>query len=133
MITWTKDLDVHVESIDIQHRTLISLINDLQQVIDNGMPDVMVGSILSKVIEYAQYHFEHEENCLIIGCYSKLNEHRCAHMELSRRLKEMEREYHAGVPGIAQKVLETLQRWVMVHIMKADSQYSGLLVKAGLQ
>ncbi|MBP6671668.1 MAG: hemerythrin family protein [Bacteroidetes bacterium] len=133
MLTWKKEMDVNIESIDVQHRTLIVLINELQHVIDNRMPDVMVGSILSKVIEYARFHFEHEENCLIVGCYAKLHEHRCAHNDLAKKLKSMEQDFNAGIPGIAPKVVELLQQWVISHIMKTDSQYSDQLMKAGLQ
>ncbi|MFZ4619087.1 MAG: bacteriohemerythrin [Bacteroidota bacterium] len=133
MIQWSKEMDVQIESIDVQHRTLIALINELQDVIDNGRPEVMVGSILSKVIDYTHYHFEHEENCLIVGCYSKLKEHQCVHNEVSRKLKQMEREYLNGTPGVAPRVLELLQRWAMDHIMKTDRQYSAQLVIAGLQ
>ncbi len=133
MITWTKELDVHIESIDVQHRTMIAMINELQQAIDNRMPDVMIGSVLSKLIEYTRFHFEHEENCLIVGCYAKLHEHRCQHTELSRKLKEMEQAYHRGEAGIGPKVLKIMQGWMVNHIMKVDSQYSGQLVKSGLQ
>lgn len=133
MLTWNKDLEVHIGSIDMQHRTLIALINELQQVIDQRKPEVMVGSILSKVIEYARFHFEHEENCLIVACYAKLSEHRCRHNELSVTLKQLERDYRNGVPGVAVVALETLQRWVVDHIMRTDRLYADDLVKAGLQ
>lgn len=133
MIIWKQEMNVQIESIDQQHRTMIVLINELQHAIDERMPDVMIGSILSKVIEYTRFHFEHEENCLIVGCYSKLHEHQCAHQSMKKALAELEKEYLNGVPGVASRVLETLKNWVIVHIMKVDLQYADQLKKAGLQ
>ncbi len=133
MVIWDNVMEVHIESIDVQHRTLVALINELQNVIDNGGPQVMVGSVLSKVIDYTNFHFEHEENCLIVGCYTRFKEHQCIHNEISQKLKQLEREYLNGIPGVAPRVLELLQRWAMEHIMKTDQLYSKQLVNAGLQ
>lgn len=133
MLMWSKELDVHIESIDAQHQTLIAMINELQEAHDNKMPNVVIGSVLSKLLEYAQYHFDYEENCLVVANYPKLCTHQCIHADFSRELKVLEREFRDGVPGIAQKMLDLLNWWVMNHIMKADQYYSKHLMEAGLQ
>lgn len=130
---WTPAFSVHVESIDTQHKALFGIINELSEAIDTKKGHVIVGSILSKLIAYTEYHFDHEENCLSVTCFEKLEKHKCEHEGLSNKVKVLEKEYSDGKEGVAEEILKTLQLWLQHHIMKSDKQYAVVLEQSGLQ
>ncbi len=130
---WTPAFSVHVESLDAQHQALFGIINELADALNNNVGDVVIGSILSKLIAYTEFHFDHEENCLSMTCYDKLEKHKCEHEGLTKKVKLLEKDYIEGKPGVAEEILKTLQLWLQHHIMKSDKQYAVILEQGGLR
>ncbi len=64
VIKWRDEYSCYDETIDMQHRKLIELINDMNEIakLDDGLDryDEMV-SIFEELKDYAVYHFGHEE------------------------------------------------------------------------
>ncbi len=130
---WDNTMSVNIESLDAQHKTLFAIINELGIAIDSGITDVVIGSVLTKLIVYAQNHFEYEENCMAVACFAKHEEHKCEHAGLIKKVKALERDYLSGKTGIAEDVMKLLQQWLRHHIMKTDNQYSSHLVQNGVR
>lgn len=130
---WDNTMSVNVESLDAQHKTLFAIINELGGAMDSGITDVAIGSVLSKLIVYAQNHFEYEENCMAVACFANHEEHKCEHAALIKKVKTYEQEYLSGKTSVAVDVMNLLQQWLRHHIMKIDRQYSSHLVQSGVQ
>lgn len=132
-MTWNSAMSVNVESLDAQHRTLIALINELGDAMNNGKTDVVIGSVLSKLIAYTQFHFDYEENCMVISCFAHLDHHKCEHDGLKKKVKSLEKDFLAGKANIADEIMSTLQQWLHQHIMESDKQYSPHFIQNGIQ
>jgi len=130
---WDNTMSVNVESIDAQHKALFALTNELGEAMNSGKTDLAIGSILSKLIVYAQNHFEYEENCMAVACFAKHEEHKCEHAGLMKKVRALEKEYLTGKSNVAEDVMKLLQQWLRHHIMKTDQQYSSHLVQSGVR
>ena len=132
-MTWNNSMSVNVESLDAQHKAIIALINELGDAMNAGKTDVVIGSILSKLIAYTQYHFDYEENCMIVSCFAHHDHHKCEHDGLKKKVKALEKDFLAGKANVADEIMNTLQQWLDHHIMKTDMLYSSHFTTIGLQ
>lgn len=132
-IKWDDTMSVNVESLDAQHQALFGLINELGEAMDNGKTELMIGSVLSKLILYTQYHFDFEENCMLVSCFAHYHDHKCEHAGISKKVRLLEYDYLNGKTGVAEDVMNLLRQWLQNHIMKTDKQYASHLVQSGLQ
>lgn len=99
----------------------------------SGKTDVVIGSVMSKLIVYTQQHFEYEENCMAVACFANHELHKCEHDGLTKKVKVLERDYFSGKTSVTEEVMILIQQWLQHHIMKIDKQYSSHLVESGLQ
>ena len=130
---WTEEMSVGVPSLDEQHRTLFGLLNELNECLASGAPSIAVRNVLTKVLAYANEHFDFEENCMVLGCYPKLHEHQCEHRNLVRAARKRLEDFDRGVPGAAEEALTLLRRWVSRHIRVQDKEYTPFVSGIGLK
>ena len=62
-VEWKNDYCIGVEEIDVQHRKLLSIVNEFYDVAVGHPADypIKVGRCLKKLTDYTHYHFEAEE------------------------------------------------------------------------
>lgn len=120
---WNDRLSVNVESIDRQHRVLIGFINTLADHIINKKSGILIDSATNQLISYSKIHFSYEEMLFDIHNYPDNVEHLKLHDKLFvaidahiEKLKNKEIE--------ADVVLDFLKKWLEIHIMNEDIQYS---------
>jgi hemerythrin len=61
MVTWNDNLSVNVAEIDLQHKKLVGLINELFDAMKIGKGKDVTGKILDGLISYTATHFTQEE------------------------------------------------------------------------
>ncbi|MEK6737452.1 MAG: bacteriohemerythrin, partial [Planctomycetota bacterium] len=61
LMTWNNGLSVNIKEIDVQHKKLIELINQLHGAMGEGKGKEVSGKILSDLIYYTVSHFTYEE------------------------------------------------------------------------
>ncbi len=71
-----------IESLDLQHKELVSLINELYTNIHSGSTTEAVKQALDKLIEYTDIHFKIEEDLFRIHNYSEMDKHKELHSTL---------------------------------------------------
>jgi hemerythrin len=64
LMTWGPKLSVGVPQIDDQHKKLIELVNRLNEAMIAGHGRDLIGSTLSELVKYTQYHFACEERLM---------------------------------------------------------------------
>lgn len=134
MITWREEYSVGYEKFDAQHKKLISILNEIQPLLNNeSISDeelyVEISDILTKLLDYTEYHFESEEKL-----FKKYDfEYAEAHKELHHRFFMKITELLANLVldddlrGVVSKTDAYLQEWLLNHIQGADQKYTNQL------
>ena len=128
LITWTPDLSVGFESVDVDHKVLIGLINELDDAVKAGEPRETVTHVLDSLLDYTDYHFGREEVLLMACRYPDLEAHVRTHDTLRAQVADIRSRYHRSPESIhAREVLAFLKNWLTAHILGRDKLYQPFL------
>lgn len=128
MILWTKQFETGSETIDQQHRMLISNINHLEEQLHTTNPTKEECEFVIQLVDflesYARTHFSQEEQCMAryrCPAYAK-NQHE------HKRFLEFFRDYKARCAAeghtmdLLRRLHEAASSWIGEHILKIDAQ-----------
>ncbi len=132
LFQWNESYSVQVTSLDHQHQTLFTTINELQDALRVGHGKDVVGKVLTKLIDYTKSHFAAEEAILERNGYPGLAEHRAAHKALVTEVLKFQKEFESGNAGITVEVMHFLQKWLTEHIQNTDKKYGQFLNEKGI-
>lgn len=128
---WTDDLSIGVEAIDADHRTLVGMIGDLQDAIENNRGDAIIGEILVRLTDYVGSHLEREEQVMRAVGYPGLTEHHRLHDELMREMSGLVYEYETNNLKTTEHTLAFMKTWLMTHMMTEDRKIGTYLRARG--
>lgn len=133
-IEWTDDLSVGVESIDEQHKQLVSITNKLFQAILDDKGKTIVMEVLDELRQYIDHHFSYEEELLQRYAYptKRLVEHIAEHRALSQQVQT----FITGIEkseSLDLEVFDFLRDWTTEHLNTTDRQYADYLCTCGAQ
>ena len=123
MVKWDDSYLLGVLEVDKHHRHLVELLNQTSDEFSNGATAESIGAVLNKLINYATYHFISEERLMTDIGYPGLAEHREEHDRFTRRVVEIQTDFHSGNKNLSVEVLLFLKNWLTNHILKTDAQY----------
>lgn len=129
---WRKEYNINVKEMDNQHNSLVSLINDLQQAVNEGQGSERMGEILNSLLAYTDKHFAAEEKLMKKHGFPGFDEHKGKHIKMRGKVQSLIRDYNAGRASITFSVLKFLQDWLIKHIMETDRKYAAYLNKKGI-
>jgi hemerythrin len=129
-IQWDDKMSVGVPVLDEDHKTLIRLINDYTDALDNDEGLMVTDSIFAALGDYVHYHFTREEGIMELAGYPNLETHKKSHRALEEHFMDL-RESYVLYPNSAaeEKVKKFLEDWLCSHILKVDMDYKPLCVK----
>jgi len=123
-VTWTPQLSVGVQPLDIDHKLIISLINQLHDAVADGEGKETVGSVLNALYDYTEYHFEREELLMQVCGYPDLEQHKKIHEGLKAKVKEIRDDYaKSKSKDVSDEVLLFMKTWLTDHIQGRDKAY----------
>ena len=134
MITWREEYSVGYEEFDEQHKKLINIINEIQPLLNNkDISDeklyVEISDVLSKLLDYTEYHFESEEKLFEKYNYKYTEEHKELHHRFFMKITELLANLvlDEDLRGIVSKTDAYLKEWLLSHIQGADQKYTNEL------
>ncbi len=134
-IEWTNELATGVEEIDDQHRKLIDKINTLLISIGQGQKkgkEVLLDT-LAFLENYAQVHFQTEENYMKRSKYPEYRKHVKEHHEFIKDLNGIkERIINHTKPtylGLQSDMGYKMYTWITNHIGKTDKNMGTYLLE----
>jgi len=133
LISWTDDFSVGVESIDMQHKRLVEMINALNDACAKGQVDEVIGKVFNNLAVYTKKHFEYEETLFRETGYRDEAAHKQQHAQLIEQVSALKTKLDAGEQAIGDEVLAFLKKWLTEHIMKEDKAYSDHLIRNGIK
>lgn len=127
-IDWEERYATGVEIVDLQHRDLIDIINDLYGRIGEGRGDEALREIFGALQRYAETHFDTEERLLrrhpVAGCHPA--EHLDEHETYRRRIMDLRTRYAEGERLVPIQVFSFVENWWLAHIEGSDRVFERL-------
>jgi hemerythrin len=132
LIEWSEKLSVGIESIDLQHRKLIEIINSLDDALGNGNAIEVMDRIFRNLLIYTENHFEYEEKLFRQYGYSAQADHKISHQRLTDQVLTLQARAASGQEPIGDELLAFLKLWLTEHIIKEDMAYASFLIEKGV-
>ena len=129
IVSWSEMYATGIKRMDMQHRELVSLTNELYQACLNGNVEAGFKEIMSRMVEYIRLHFTEEPKILQQIKYPKYPEHKKQHETLIKNVLEAVKEYHDGKKFIPNTFVRTLKDWVFSHIAFSDREYAAFIME----
>jgi hemerythrin-like metal-binding protein len=131
-IQWSDELSVNIPSIDNQHKTLIKLINRLDDAINAGNTRHVLQVVLGELTRYTEAHFIYEEALFDMYGYPGSPGHKKAHKKLFEKVEQFKQAL-ARDEDIYQELAGFLNEWLYHHILREDMAYAQHLLNKGAE
>jgi hemerythrin len=136
IVEWHGNLSVGIMAIDIQHRTLLQLTNDLFTgcLYGTRIAEAYFRATARHTVDCFRRHFFAEEQVMEKISYPCLAEHRKRHREFIKNLLYQVGKFDAGGRYGPRNFARSLRDWAQGHIF-ADQQYGvyyAQKIKAGI-
>nr|WP_319564317.1 bacteriohemerythrin [uncultured Rhodoferax sp.] len=127
---WNPNLETGIDLIDVQHRKLVSLINQLAQQHVQGATEAEVQAILGELSDYADYHFRTEEGIwkTALAGDDWLIQHIQTHQRFFRHIAELQSNQRP-FQEVLDELFSYLIQWLAYHILDNDKRMA-LALKA---
>jgi hemerythrin len=125
LIDWKDSFSVGVAVVDLEHRALIDLINELHERITDAADADLTLAMLGEIYAQISAHFALEEKYMRDSEYPHFHEHKEDHEELLDELRDiMDRVEDLGRYD-ADELSEELGRWFTEHFRTHDARLHG--------
>ena len=124
---------VSVLEIDNQHKAITKMLNELYDSFLKKEHEKKLGEILTRLSEYAIYHFKTEEKYFLLFKYDKRATHLQEHYDFIEKIKAFRNEFDKNSSALTYKLINFLREWLMNHILVIDKEYVTCFKENGLQ
>jgi len=134
IIEWNDAMSVGVKIIDREHQYLASLVNDLSDALEAGTGHAVLGERLDNIVDFAHFHFNHEETLFSKTAYPQADFHRREHARLSAQIKDIQERYRKNPSDeILDEVFFFVKKLFMDHAVGLDLGYVSYIREAGFK
>jgi len=120
MIKWNMGLLTGIEEIDLHHRSLIQLLNEVYQDFMAGIN--LEAEVIDRVFNCTAYCFDCEETWMIETAYPDFAEHKAEHELFTVRFLEIY-QHHKQDSNTCVDVLLTFNNWISHHFTETDAKF----------
>lgn len=132
-VVWKDEYSVGIESLDNDHKKLISLLNHFTTAYDYVMSEEFEREALNDLINYTKYHFDREEQLLEQHDYADLEAHKAQHKQMIKQVNSFMDLYNEKGHDALNEISDFLANWLINHINGTDKEYSELLTQQGVK
>lgn len=129
---WKNEYSVGIDAIDLQHRLLINMINDLYLAIYENNGSEVTSALLGRLQGYILDHFDTEKKLMEKANYTGRSKHLQEHDKFIAKVAEMELKYSRGRLGSLSPLVIYLRDWLDNHICKTDRAMAQILIEKDL-
>lgn len=130
---WNDQLSVKIAQIDMQHKKLVDMVNEMFEAMQAGKGKDVLGKILAELIQYTRTHFATEERLMQTHGYQDFAAHKKEHDDLAKQVLDLESKFKAGEPVMSSSVGTFLKGWLVNHIKGTDMKYAPFLNSKGVR
>lgn len=129
LLSWSNQYLIGEPTIDKEHHELFDLINAFHTHWQEDRKRSEIANILSKLVKYAELHFQHEEAIMATAGYPLLDEHRAVHEKLFLSIFQLNEGYMNNLRGIEMDTMKFVRDWLIQHIINNDYLFRDFLVR----
>ncbi|MDH5436063.1 MAG: bacteriohemerythrin [Gammaproteobacteria bacterium] len=130
---WNDSYSVSIEEIDDQHKTIILLINEVDEAAQSDERHEKLAHVLQELINYTKTHFTVEESLMRIFKYPDYEAHKQKHDKLIDRVIHFQNQFNKGNTLVAKELHFFLKDWLIQHIQGTDKEYSPFMNEHGIK
>jgi hemerythrin len=133
---WKNSYSVGVKELDLQHQTLLKLINELDQFLENrqeASSKARCYAALNALVKYAELHFSAEEGYLSKYAYPKYDLQKKEHEDFIDTVFSMNARFEKDGAYTLNEIVNYLRDWYSLHILSLDQKYKQFLAEKGAE
>ncbi|WP_297809607.1 hemerythrin family protein [uncultured Helicobacter sp.] len=119
--TWSKEISVHNEKIDEQHKKLFEIAGRAYMMTEKKSSKEEVIGVLRELLEYTKEHFKDEEAYMQSISFPRLEMHRGRHQEIIRDMISAVTQVQ-NLNNLKDEIAKIAKNWLLEHIIKEDMQ-----------
>ncbi len=122
-IEWDDSFSIKNAEIDSQHKKWIEIFNEMHdKMLENSIKDANSIAILSltKMLDYARYHFSTEESFMTRIDYPDIVRHIRKHKDFDTKIYQMTRDLQSEEIILNSEILSIIKDWLINHIQSED-------------
>ena len=129
-VEWDDAYCIGVEEIDMQHRKLLSIVNDFYDVAAGHPADysIKVGRCLKKLADYTHDHFASEEILMERYQFPDCNKHKEEHENFITQLGSKVPQIASGNQDEGKELYQFLLDWIVNHIAHSDKVWADFVI-----
>lgn len=128
-INWDDSLSVKINSIDDQHKKLVSMINEFYDSILNKASNDGLLKLIAEMKNYTVVHFSHEEKIMKQLNYPDFAEHKKEHDLFVSKVLDVEEKTKNGKLVVSLEITTFLKDWLKGHINGTDKKYTAFFLQ----
>lgn len=122
LIEWKDEFSVGVAAVDLEHRDLINLINDLHSMMHAGATQQQVVSSLGEIFAQISAHFALEEKFMRDANYEGYPSHKEDHESLLDEIRDIMDRVEDDGSYEEDRLSSELERWFTEHFRTHDAR-----------
>lgn len=122
LVSWNDEFGVGIDTIDRQHMRMLSLINNIDEEIQEGRTYEQFAPTLHKLIDYTNRHFAYEEKLLEENHCPDAEGHKKAHVRLREELLRWQERVSEARTEDMNELMLFLRIWFPGHILNVDKK-----------
>lgn len=129
LISWKDEYIIDEDTIDSQHKKLISLINRLYGSFIEGKANDELEHIIAELINYSVFHFSTEEQFFERIDYIHKDEHKAQHNDFINKTRLFKEKFINKEEDLSYDIMNFMRDWLRNHILGSDRKYIPYLEK----
>ncbi len=125
---WIDDYNTGIIKIDMQHRSLCNLVDELD--VEGFISKEKVLLILSNISGLIVEHFNYEELLMVEVGYPYFQQHAEEHVREIQKLHDIISSYTVRGTYTVDEIFNTLKMWIVVHSIFDDKDFSNYYIEA---
>jgi hemerythrin-like metal-binding protein len=125
---WDKTYNTGITKIDIQHKVIIKVLNELYNVVMINNKEEKLDDIINELVQYTKYHFNEEEILMKRINFPIEEDHIKKHNDFIEKIKEIIERRKKGDNFIAIDIINFLKDWLIDHILVEDKKYAEYII-----
>ena len=129
IFAWKRSYEIGLVEIDMQHRKLVGMINELFDGMKEDHGQWTMHHVLDELLEYVQLHFKTEEEAMAAHYYPGLEAHSLEHMKMTSQVLELQQRRSNGERIATPELFRFLCDWLTNHIQVHDKRFGDFIKK----
>jgi hemerythrin-like metal-binding protein len=139
LIKWDESIAMGIDEIDVQHKQLVTAVNELFDAMKIGKAKDAIDDVLKKIVHYTKEHFATEEKYFDQFGYLETEQHKKEHNDFIKEVNDFVKSLNEGKPtrsgsevAITVDLWKFLKSWLEKHVTDTDRKYIATFKENGL-